>query len=326
MKYLSQLLLVILAVGVWNCEPTEVGVVDDYKKQNPESLNELAEQLQINVTELATQIYEVEYVRGAGGEADNAVQFITWDFGNGESSSKDKDTIYYNYEGDYILKFNAYTYDGELSTEVATIEARETLDCNIGKTILMDNFDDEAGYSGSWVQKHPNDVALFKDYHVDENPYQFPEGNNVLLIGKAGGWWTEVAYDFDSDVFDFSPAGMWRKVAMRFHIPSTFEVSQGNFDFNIPESYLNLKIGLNDGSGRQEIERKIKVSELDQWVDVEFDFTDSSFEQIDPTQVKSIWVMFTHAWDNDRGAGRDGTGVIMVDDIELIQKVPGCFE
>ncbi|TRX65709.1 hypothetical protein [Carboxylicivirga sp. M1479] len=327
MKYTSQLLMFLLAIALWKCEPTEVGVVDDYKKQNPESLNKLAEQIEINVTEIAAQIYEVEYVRGAGGEADNAIQFITWDFGNGETSKQDKDTVYFINPGEYTIVFNAYTYDGELSKEAETVTADELLECAIGKRVMFDNFDDDAEYAGSWVQKHPNDVVLFKDYHVDgDAPYQFPEDNNVLLIGKAGGWWTEVAYDFDTEVFDFSYAGMWRKVAMRFYIPSTFEVPEGNFDFNIPESYLNLKIGLNDGSGRQEIERKIKLSELDQWIDVEFDFTDNAFNDIDPTKVESIWVMFTHAWDNDRGAGRDGTGVIMVDDIELVQKVPGCLE
>ncbi|WP_430816531.1 hypothetical protein [Carboxylicivirga sp. RSCT41] len=326
MKYISQLLLFIMAVGLWNCEPTEVGAVDDYKKQDPERLKELADQIEISVTELAAQIYEVEYVRGAGGEADNAIQFITWDFGNGETSKRDKDTVYYINPGTYDITFNAYTYDGELAKVAESITASEVLECAVPKRVMMDNFDDDAAYAGSWIQKHPNDVQLFKDYHVDSNPYKFPGENNVLLIGKAGGWWTEVAYDFDTEVFDFSHAGMWRKVAMRFYIPSTFEVPEGNFDFNIPESYLNLKIGLNDGSGRQEIERNIKVSELDQWIDVEFDFSDSSFDQIDPAKVESIWVMFTHAWDNDRGAGRDGTGVIMVDDIELIQKIPGCFE
>lgn len=326
MKYLSQILLILMALGLWNCEPTEVGVVDDYKKQNPEGLQALADMIQVNVTEIASQIYEVEYVRGAGGEADDAIHFISWDFGNGETSQADKDTVYYNYEGEFTIVFNGYTYDGELSKEAGNVSATETLWCNIGQRFVMDNFDDAAGFSGAWVNRNRNDTPLFDDYHVDSNPYQFPEDNNVLLIGKSGGWWTEVSYDFDADVFDFSAAGMWREVAMRFQIPSTFEVPEGNFDFNIPESYLNLKIGLHDGSGRQEIERTIKVSELDQWVDVEFDFTDNSFDQIDPTKVSSIWVMFTHAWDNDRGAGRDGTGVIMIDDIELIQKVPGCLD
>jgi len=326
MKYLSQLLLVFMAIGLWNCEPTEVGVVEDYKKQNSEALKELADAIQIDVREIAPQIYEVEYVRGAGGEEEDAIQFVTWDFGNDEVSEQDKDTVYYINPGDYTITFNGYTYDGELSKEVEAVNAPDTLWCAIGQRILLDDFDDAAAFSGSWENKNPNDTPLFDEYHVDgDNPYTFPEDNNVLLMGKAGGWWTEVAYDFDTEVFDFSNDGMWRKVAMRFYIPSTFEVPEGNFDFNIPESYLNLKIGLNDGSGRQEIEREIKLSELDQWVDVEFDFTESSFDQIDPTQVKSIWVMFTHAWDNDRGAGRDGTGVIMVDDIELIQKVPGCL-
>ncbi len=326
MKYLSKLLLALIAIGLWNCEPTEVGVVEDYKKQNPEGLQELANNIEINVREIVPQIYEVEYVRGAGGEEDDAIHFITWDFGNGETSQKDKDTVYYIQPGDYAITFNGYTYDGELSKVAANVNATETLWCAIGQRISMDNFDDEATYAGTWVNKNKNDTPLFDDYHADGTPYQFPEDNDVLLIGKAGGWWTEVAYEFDTDVFDFSNAGLWRKVAMRFYIPSTFDVPEGNFDFNIPESYLNLKIGLNDGSGRQEIERKIKVSELDQWIDVEFDFTESSFDQIDPTQVKSIWIMFTHAWDNDRGAGRDGTGAIMIDDIELVQKVPGCLE
>ncbi len=327
MKYLSRLLLIVVSISLWNCEPTLVGVVEDYKKQNPEGLEALARQIEVNYTELAPQIYEVEYVRGAGGEGDNAINFITWDFGDGQTSEQDKDTVYYNYPGDYQITFNAYTYDGELAKEVTAVTASDTLWCNIGRRVLMDNFDDNASYAGSWVQKHPSDVELFKDYHVDgDAPYQFPEDNNVLLIGKAGGWWTEVAYDFGDDVFDFSSNGMWRKVALRFYIPSTFDVPEGNFDFNIPESYLNLKIGLNDGSGRQEIDYEIKYSQLDQWIEVEYDFTESAFDQIDPSKVESIWVMFTHNWDNDRGAGRDGTGVIMVDDIELIQKVPGCMQ
>ncbi|MDC1106835.1 hypothetical protein OAT16_09015 [Prolixibacteraceae bacterium] len=325
MKLTFKLLLIFICFGVWSCEPTEVGVVEDYKKPDPAGLEALKNDIQVNVRELAKQIYEVEYVRGAGGEDSKAIQFITWDFGNGETSKQEKDTIYYIEPGKYNITFNGYTYDGELSKKVADVDATETLWCAIGKRVSMDNFDDEATYAGRWVNKNKNDTPLFDEYHVDEaTAYQFPKDNNVLLIGKSGGWWTETAYDFTNNTFDFSKDGMWRKVALRFYIPNTFEVPEGNFDFNIPESYLNLKIGLNDGSGRQEIERKIKVSELGQWVDVEFDFSDTTFDQVDPTKIESIWFMFTHNWDNDRGAGRDGTGVIMIDDIELIQKVPGC--
>lgn len=322
MKYIS---IILLALILWNCEPYEAGKVEDYKKYDSEIVEELANDIQLVVKEIIPQVYEVEYLRGEGGEDVNAIPFVTWDFGNGETSEKDKDTIFYTYPGEFAISFNGYTYDGDLSKEIETISASDTLWCNIGRTITMDNFDDNAAIAGQWVNKNKNDTPLFDEYHVDSNPYQFPEDNNVLLIGKAGGWWTEVAYEFDNEVLDFSAAGLYRKIGLKFHVPSKFEVPEGNFDFDIPESYLNIKIGLNDGSNRQEIDREIKLSELDQWIETEFDFTDAAFDQIDPTNVESIWVMFTHNWDDDRGAGRDGTGVIMVDDITLTQRVPGCL-
>lgn len=325
MKYISQILLAIATIALVSCEPTEVGTVDDYKKYDPEVVDQLAGQVVVNVKELSPQIYEVEYLRGEGGEDVNAIPFITWDFGNGETSQKDKDTIYYTYPGVYNLSFNGYTYDGELVKDLLTVDAKETLECNIGKTIDLDNFDDATSITGTWLNKNKNDTPLFDEYHVDSNPYTFPEGNNVMLIGKAGGWWTEVAYDLDSPL-DFSANGLTRKVKLRFYVPSKFDVPEGNFDFNIPENYLNLRLGLKtSGNDRQEIERVIKLTELDQWIEVEFDYTDSAFDKVDPTEINEIWVMFTHQWDADRGAGRDGTGVIMIDDIQLIEEAAGCL-
>ncbi len=237
-----------------------------------------------------------------------------WDFGSGTwvNSTTTDTVVRYLDAGTYTVKYEARVQEAILSAE-ATITIA---DGNIQKeSVLFNNFDDSPAYPGSWLEAN-GDTKLFNDYNPGTNPYEF-DGSNVLLMGKTGGWWTEGRYELSNGALNFSDE--YTEVALRVYLEgSTVNIGGADYNFDMPENERLLKIGLttiDSWDGRVEVEETISAT--DAWVDISFDFTDKDFSHgnINPSDIKYLWVMLSH--------GKGTHGVIYVDDIVLKKEYPG---
>ncbi|MCT4673322.1 MAG: hypothetical protein N4A37_08785 [Prolixibacteraceae bacterium] len=237
-----------------------------------------------------------------------------WDFGNGkwvETSITDT-IVRYLEAGDYNVKFEA-TIQG------AMLRAEATVTIGNGEIqkqqVSFLNFDNTTPFSGSWGDAN-GDTKLFNDYNPNTNPYAFG-GSNVLVMGKTGGWWTEGRYSLNSGSLNFSDE--YTAVAFRIYLEGKMvNIGGVDYPFNMPEDERLIKVGLstNDSwDGRVEVEKTIEAT--DKWIDITFDFSDKDFssDKITASDIKHLWVMFSH--------GKGTSGVIYIDDIVLKKSYPG---
>lgn len=272
----------------------------------------------IIVTDVSTPgVAGEENLRQLQINADASTVFTNsrWDFGDGvwvDSESTDI-TMRYLEAGTYTVKYEAYVEGALLSAEAnVVIESGNILK----KSVSFDNFDDDATYPGAWLEAN-GDTKLLNENNPDTNPYAF-DGSNVLLMGKTGGWWTEGRYGItDGQMINFD--NEYTEVAMRVYLEgSTVNIGGTDYDFNMPEDQRKLKIGLSTHDtwdGRVEVEHTI--TSTDSWVDLSFDFSDKDFSHgnVEATDIRYLWVMFSH--------GNGTSGVIYVDDIVVKKEYDG---
>jgi len=271
----------------------------------------------ILVTDVSTAgVAGEENLRQLQVNADASTEFTNsrWDFGDGQwvNTATTDTTVRYLDAGTYTVKFEASVEGVLLSTEThVTIEQGDIKK----KSVNFNNFDGEAAYAGTWGEAN-GDTKLLNEYNPDTNPYTF-DGSNVLAMGKTGGWWTEGRYEITDGSLNF--ADEYSEVALRVYLEgSTVNIGGVDYNFDMPEDQRLLKIGLttiDNYEGRVEIEKTISAT--DEWLDMLFDFSGSDFSHgnIDASDIRYLWVMFSH--------GNGTHGVIYMDDIILKKAYPG---
>ncbi|QZT36904.1 hypothetical protein K5X82_16960 [Halosquirtibacter xylanolyticus] len=237
-----------------------------------------------------------------------------WDFGNGEwvETSTTDTIIRYLEAGDYNVKFEATVQGAMLSAETTvSIENGEIKKQDVS---FLD-FENTTPFAGSWGEAN-GDTKLLNEYNPNTNPYAFG-GSNVLVMGKSGGWWTEARYSLNGVSMDF--ADEYSEVAFRIYLEDkTINIGGVDYPFNMSEEERLIKIGLSTSDswdGRVEVEKTVDAT--GQWVDISFDFSDKDFsgDKITASDIKHLWVMFSH--------GKGTSGVIYIDDMVLKRSYPG---